>query len=101
MLPGVKELGSNQAPFIMQSPDLEEKHVRFQNQLERQTLLTLQQPIRIDIPEDPPRELPREYGSSVHLDNSHMIEIETKGLSIRLNNSVHPDLLRVLLMVLR
>lgn len=57
--------------------------------------------VRIDIQEDLPLELPGERESSVHLDNSHTIEIETKGLSIRLNNSVHPDLLRILLMALR
>lgn len=57
--------------------------------------------VRIDIQEDLPLELPRECESSVHLDNSHTIEIEMKGLSIRMNNSVHPELLRILLMTLR
>lgn len=57
--------------------------------------------VRIDIQEDLPLDIPRQYESSLHLDNSHTIEIETKELSIRMSNSVHPDLLRVVLMTLR
>ena len=37
----------------------------------------------------------------MYLDNSHTIEIEAKGLLIRMNNNVQPVLLKVLMNVLK
>ena len=37
----------------------------------------------------------------MYLDNSHTIEIEAKGLLIRMNNNVQPVLLKVLMNALK
>lgn len=53
-------------------------------------------------PESSPAELLLDNGvSSMHLDNSHTIEIETKGLLIRMSNEIKPVLLKVLMDVLK
>ena len=49
-------------------------------------------------PEDSPAELlPHAENSAMYLDNSHTIEIEAKGLLIRMSNDVQPVLLKRLL----
>ena len=53
-------------------------------------------------PENSPEELlPHAGTGSMYLDNSHTIEIEAKGLLIRMNNNVQPVLLKVLMNVLK
>ena len=53
-------------------------------------------------PETSPAELFQdERNSSMYLDNSHTIEIEAKGLLIRMNNNVQPVLLKVLMNALK
>ena len=53
-------------------------------------------------PETPPAELiSTERNNSLYLDNSHTIEIEVKGLRIRMNNDIQPILLRTLMDVLK
>ena len=53
-------------------------------------------------PEISPAELiPNERNSSMHLDNSHTIEIEAKGLLIRMSNTIQPTLLKVLMDALK
>ena len=53
-------------------------------------------------PEDSPAELlPHAENSSMYLDNSHTIEIEAKGLLIRMSNDVQPILLKLLLDALK
>ena len=47
-------------------------------------------------PETSPAELiSNKANSSMYLDNSHTIEIEVRGLIIRMNNTVHPSLLKI------
>lgn len=58
-------------------------------------------PIAIE-PENSPEELlPYAGTGSMYLDNSHTIEIEAKGLLIRMNNNVQPVLLKVLMNALK
>ena len=59
--------------------------------------------VRIAIePENSPEELlPNPMDSSMYLDNSYTIEIETNGILIRMSNSVQPSLLNLLLNALR
>ncbi len=45
--------------------------------------------------------LPHTRTSSTYLDNSHTIEIEAKGLLIRMSNDVQPVLLKVLMNALK
>ena len=45
--------------------------------------------------------LPNPMDSSMYLDNSYTIEIETNGILIRMSNSVQPSLLNLLLNALR
>ena len=53
-------------------------------------------------PETSPAELlPNARNRSMYLDNSHTIEIEAKGLLIRMNNNVQPVLLKVLMNALK
>ena len=53
-------------------------------------------------PENSPEELlPNPMDSSMYLDNSYTIQIETNGILIRMSNSVHPSLLNLLLKTLR
>lgn len=53
-------------------------------------------------PETPPAELGLNTGSSsMYLGNSHTIEIEAKGLLIRMGNDVQPALLKILMNVLK
>ena len=53
-------------------------------------------------PELSPAELFQdERSSSMYLDNSHTIEIEAKGLTIRMSNTVQPMLLKILLDALK
>lgn len=53
-------------------------------------------------PETSPAELFQdERGSSMYLDNSHTIEIEAKGLTIRMSNTVQPMLLKILIQALK
>ena len=53
-------------------------------------------------PETSPAELFQdERNSSMYLDNSYTIEIETNGILIRMSNSVQPSLLNLLLNALR
>ena len=53
-------------------------------------------------PEDSPAELlPHAENSSMYLDTSHTIEIEAKGLLIRMSNDVQPVLLKLLLDALK
>ena len=52
--------------------------------------------------ENSPEELlPNPMDSSMYLDNSYTIEIETNGILIRMSNSVQPSLLNLLLNALR
>ena len=59
--------------------------------------------VRIAIePENSPEELlPNPTDSSMYLDNSHTIEIEAKGLTIRMSNTVQPMLLKILMDALK
>ena len=53
-------------------------------------------------PEISPAELiPNGRNSSMHLDNSHTIEVEAKGLLIRMSNTIQPTLLKVLMDALK
>lgn len=53
-------------------------------------------------PELSPAELFQdERSSSMYLDNSHTIEIEAKGLTIRMSNTVQPMLLKILMDALK
>ena len=53
-------------------------------------------------PETSPAELFQdERSSSMYLDNSHTIEIEAKGLTIRMSNTVQPMLLKILMDALK
>ena len=53
-------------------------------------------------PETSPAELFQdERNSSMYLDNSHTIEIEAKGLTIRMSNTVQPMLLKILMDALK
>ena len=53
-------------------------------------------------PETSPAELiSNKANSSMYLDNSHTIEIEVRGLIIRMNNTVHPSLLKILMDALK
>ena len=53
-------------------------------------------------PEHSPAELlPHTGNSSMYLDNSHTIEIEAKGLLIRMSNDVQPVLLKLLMDALK
>ena len=45
--------------------------------------------------------IPNGRNSSMHLDNSHTIEIEAKGLLIRMSNTIQPTLLKVLVDALK
>ena len=51
-------------------------------------------------PETPSAELVSD-NRSMYLDNSHTIEIEAGGLMIRMNNTVHPSLLKILMDALK
>ena len=53
-------------------------------------------------PETSPAELiSNKANSSMYLDNSHTIEIEAKGLTIRMSNTVQPMLLKILMDALK
>jgi len=53
-------------------------------------------------PEIPPAELVSDKDNrSMYLDNSHTIEIEAKGLTIRMSNTVQPMLLKILMDALK
>ena len=53
-------------------------------------------------PENSPEELlPHAKTGSMYLDNSHTIEIEAKGLPIRMSNDVQPVLLKLLMDALK
>ncbi|ERK40944.1 hypothetical protein [Eubacterium ramulus] len=45
--------------------------------------------------------IPDNGTTSMYLDNSHTIEIEAKGLLIRMNNTVQPMLLKILMEALK
>lgn len=49
----------------------------------------------------PSKALPSQEISSMHLDNSHTIEITVNGMNIKLNNSVNPVLLERIMYSLR
>ena len=49
----------------------------------------------------PAKLIPNGRNSSMHLDNSHTIEIEAKGLLIRMSNTIQPALLKALMDVLK
>lgn len=49
----------------------------------------------------PNKTLPSQEMSSMYLDNSHTIEINVNGMSIKLNNSVNPALLERIMFSLR
>ena len=53
-------------------------------------------------PETSPAELVSDKDNrSMYHDNPHTIEIETRGLMIRMNNTVHPSLLKILMDALK
>ncbi len=52
-------------------------------------------------PEHSPAELLPHTGNTMYLDNSHTIEIEAKGLLIRMSNDVQPVLLKLLMDALK
>ena len=49
----------------------------------------------------PSKTLPSQEMSSMHIDNSHTIEITVNGMNIKLNNSVNPVLLERIMYSLR
>ena len=57
--------------------------------------------IAIETEDSPAELLPHAENSSMNLDNSHTIEIEAKGLLIRMSNDVQPVLLKLLLDALK
>ena len=57
--------------------------------------------IAIEPESSPAGLLPANGNRSMHLDNSHTIEIETNGLTIRMSNTVQPMLLKILMDALK
>lgn len=62
--------------------------------------------VQIAIKPEQPDRLPAEMlttepGSSLYLDNSHTIEIEARGLRIRMSNEIQPILLKTLVEALK
>ena len=57
--------------------------------------------ITIESEDSPAELLPHAENNSMYLDNSHTIEIEAKGLLIRMSNDVQPVLLKLLLDALK
>lgn len=106
MPPGVMNRGFLLAVFIMQSADCVNGPARYQFHLVKPVALDLtshkQDGVQIAIePDKSPAELiSMERNNSPYLDNSHTIEIEAKGLRIRMNNA-HPVLLKTLMDVLK
>ena len=85
---GAMNAGFLQAVFTMQFPVFVRKPARYQIRLEKPALLDLtshkQDVVQIAIePENSPVEIfPNTENSPMYFDNSHTIEIETKGLLI-------------------
>lgn len=104
---GAMNAGFLQAVFTMQFPVFVRKPARYQIRLEKPALLDLtshkQDVVQIAIePETSPAELlPNARNRSMYLDNSHTIEIEAKGLLVRMSNDVQPVLLKLLLDALK
>ena len=57
--------------------------------------------IAIESEISPAELIPDKRNNSMYLDNSHTIEIEAKGLMIRMSNTVQPSLLKVLMDTLK
>ena len=57
--------------------------------------------ITIESEDSPAELLPNARNRSMYLDNSHTIEIEAKGLLVRMSNDVQPVLLKLLLDALK
>ena len=57
--------------------------------------------IAIEPKNSPVEMFPNTENSSMYFDNSHTIEIETKGLLIRMSNNVQPVLLKALMNALK
>ena len=104
---GAMNAGFLQAVFTMQFPVFVRKPARYQIRLEKPALLDLtshkQDVVQIAIePENSPVEIfPNTENSPMYFDNSHTIEIETKGLLIRMSNNLQPVLLKALMDALK
>ena len=87
----------------MRLPVFVKRPARYLTQLEKPALWILQDVVQIAIePETSPAELlPNARNRSMYLDNSHTIEIEAKGLLVRMSNDVQPVLLKLLLDALK
>ena len=57
--------------------------------------------IAIEPESSPAGLLPDNGNKSMHLDNSHTIEIEADGLLIRMSNEIKPSLLKILMDTLK
>ena len=122
MLHGVMSMGYLPAVFTMRLPVFVKRPARYLSQLEKPALWTLHPTNRIPPPNyghlEAPRpkqdvvpidivmdHIPEQHAASqmqkTHLDNSHTIEIEAKGLLIRMSNDVQPVLLKLLLDALK
>ena len=101
------EHGIAPSSSIMQLPGCENRTCQIPDPIKKASTLDLtsrkQDVVRIAIePENSPEELlPNPMDSSMYLDNSYTIEIETNRILIRMSNSVQPSLLNLLLNALR
>ena len=104
---GVMNTGSLPAVFIMRSQRLRKKACQIPEPADKASTLDLtshkQDVVQIAIePETSPAELVSDKDNrSMYLDNPHTIEIEARGLMIRMNNTVHPSLLKILMDALK
>ena len=107
MLRGVMNTGFLPAVFIMQLPVCAKRACQIPDPVGKASTLDLtshkQDVVQIAIePEAPPTELDSDKANrSMYLDNSHTIEIEARGVMIRMNNTVHPSLLKILMDALK
>lgn len=106
MLHGVMNMGYLPAVFTMQLP-VSAKACQIPDPAPKASTLDLtshkQDVVQIAIePESSPAGLLPDNGNkSMHLDNSHTIEIEADGLLIRMSNEIKPLLLKILMDTLK
>lgn len=104
---GVMNTESLPVVFTIQLPVSVKKNCQIPDPVGKASILDLtshkQDVVQIAIePESSPAELTPDNGSgSVHLDNSHTIEIEANGLFICMSNEIKPVLLKILMDVLK
>ena len=107
MLHGVMSMGYLPAVFTMQLPVSAKKACQIPDPVGKVSTLDLtshkQDVVQIAIePESSPAGLIPDNGNrSMHLDNSHTIEIEADGLLIRRSNEIKPVLLKMLMDTLK